>query len=53
MKNRLWKRKTPCTICKGEVIYNQTHHLMYCPCTAPIKSEIPQERLDALWERKR
>jgi hypothetical protein len=49
-KNKLYRRKTPCTICKGSVIHNQTHHLTYCPCTAPIKQEIQQKELAEQWE---
>ena len=35
-----------CDVCKGEVIYNQTHHWLYCPCTAPVKIEVSQAQLD-------
>jgi hypothetical protein len=49
MKNKLYKLKTPCPKCQGPVIYNQTHHLRYCRCTAPEKVEIVQTELDRDW----
>ena len=49
MKNKLWKRKTSCDVCKGEVVYNQTHHWVYCPCTAPVKMELSQDVLNDQW----
>ena len=45
-KNKLWQSRYSCSRCKSSVIYNETHHLVFCMCQAPKKAEIPQERLE-------
>lgn len=48
-KNKLYIRKENCIECGSSVIYNETHHWLYCNCTPPIKVEISKAELVELF----
>lgn len=48
-KNKLYRRKEKCDKCGGQVIYNETHHWLYCNCTPPVKVEVSEAELAELF----